>query len=129
MAFDVTIGSAVQNSKTVSAPGIVSCPSPCGKGCRQNPDHSNAGDRFEVTVLGGQVTARRLDAAGGWGMDLVVPCCKAIGMLSRWASRAPKPRGPSGQGFVRTTVHRRRRGGCPPLDHPPPPSPLFDVSL
>ena len=69
----VHIGSSKKNTKTVTpSTPVSSCTSPCGKGCRLN-EH-DAGDNFEVTVQNGQVTARRLDSNGGWGMDLKVPC-------------------------------------------------------
>ena len=81
------------NSKTVSAPEVASCFTPCGRGCRLNPDFADAGDEFELSVdtSRSEVTARRSDSYAGWGMNLQVPCCKASNAdcQGQWASWSP----------------------------------------
>ena len=69
-------------SKTVTVPGVLRCPSPCGKGCRTNRDYPEAPDEFYTVVdaYSGRITVTRKDAAAGWGMDLKLTCC-ASGMV------------------------------------------------
>lgn len=71
----VNIGSSGHNTKCVTQDYAVSCQANAGDpGIRSNLDYATAGDRFEITVNGNQVCARRLDASHGWGMQLAIDC-------------------------------------------------------
>jgi len=74
----VTIGSSASNKKCVDYL-VDSCEGDAGdKGKRVNTDWSDAGDRFTITVEGGQVCAKREGCNGcAWGMNLQIKCAKA----------------------------------------------------
>ena len=76
----VKIGSSQTNTKKFSGiTGVESCANDAGHpGMRTNNDHRNAGDRFKIEYSAGEITAKRLDSDGGWGMKLEIECCAAI---------------------------------------------------
>ena len=67
--------------KTVFAPNVGSCPSPCGNECRVNTDYPSASNTFAVQVSIGdsvsKITVTHIDG-GGWAMDLLLRCCLAV---------------------------------------------------
>ena len=64
------------NTKTVHVPGVKSCKSPCGQGCRLNKDLSHRRDTFESVISDdGHITVTRTDRSEGWGVSLELPCC------------------------------------------------------
>jgi len=67
------IGNSGSNTKSASLDSAYRCPSNVDKG--NWVDGGSWGDRFQITQSGNQVTARRLDYGGGWGMDLKFKCC------------------------------------------------------
>lgn len=77
--IQVNIGRSGGNRKCVNAPQAVSCDSDAGdRGNRVNNDHANAGDSFDVEVVGNQVCASRTDRPDlGWGMNLQITCVEA----------------------------------------------------
>ena len=77
----VRVGNSGTNTKRVKVPGVQSCARNAGHpGVRTNLDYQNAPDRFTIIYNAGQVSAKRLDADHGWGMQLEIECCAAVRM-------------------------------------------------
>ena len=71
----VNVGTGSSNSKTVHGKIEYECPKSVDR-------HNWFGgesykDSFSVDQKGAQITVTRVDASGGWGMDLKFECCKA----------------------------------------------------
>jgi len=71
----VTIGSSGSNTKIVSVPAGLSCPSQASKNSWAGPEKH--GDRFAISQTGTTLVARRTDSRSGWGMNLKIRCSRS----------------------------------------------------
>jgi len=74
--YQVFIDRSGTNTRCVTSTVPVTCAADAGDLASRINSHP-AGDRFDITVNGDQVCARRLDHGGGWGMHLRIACAVA----------------------------------------------------
>ena len=73
--FTVTIGSSSSsNTKTVTVTGYSDIDGPTILDSSNRVNYHPAEDNFEIVISGNNITARRLDSGGGWGMNLQMSC-------------------------------------------------------
>ena len=72
ICIEVEIGSSTSNFKTVTVPGVDTCPDVINN-TNWLGDFPHA-DSFNISVSGDQVTATRTDAQESWGMILRFTC-------------------------------------------------------